>query len=257
MLQNESMQALSPRMSLTGVRWRPTRDSAVAVACFLCVVACLYVAMQVFTWTRIAPAFITFGPLTLAGLGVAVPVFYTVLVRRRSLANLGITRANLPVSLFLGLLMGAETARGTLMNVDRAFTADVVPLVLMSLAVGLFEAIFFRGWLQQRFQDDFGVVPGVILAALCYSLYHVGYGMAVGELFYLFYLGVIFGSIFHLTKNVFVLWPFFTPVGGFYETFSSGLTMPFAATYGFLLTLGLMLAALLAGTQIARRMQLD
>jgi membrane protease YdiL (CAAX protease family) len=59
----------------------------------------------------------------------------------------------------------------------------------MALAVGLFEAIFFRGWLQLRFENAFGSVPGLVLGALCYSLYHIGYGMNFDELLFLFGLG--------------------------------------------------------------------
>lgn len=42
-------------------------------------------------------------------------------------------------------------------------------------------------------------------------------------------------------------WPFYTPIGGLYTNLTEGLTMPFEATYGFLVTLGLMLAAIVTG----------
>ena len=41
---------------------------------------------------------------------------------------------------------------------------DWVPLLTMSLMVGLFEAIFFRGFIQTRLSASFGPVPGVIAA---------------------------------------------------------------------------------------------
>ena len=100
------------------------------------------------------------------------------------------------------------------------------------------------GWLQLRFEEAFGVVPGVILGALCYGLYHVGYGMAWDEVLFLFGLGLVFATVFRLTRNIAVLWPFYTPVGGLYTNISEGLTLPFDATYGFLLTLGLMVAVI-------------
>jgi membrane protease YdiL (CAAX protease family) len=124
----------------------------------------------------------------------------------------------------------------------------------MTMAVGLFEAIFFRGWLQLRFEEAFGVVPGLILASLCYSLYHVGYGMTGREMLFLFGLGMTFAAVFRLTKNILVLWPFYTPVGSLYTNVTEGLTMPFEATYGFLLTLGLMAVLfVLAGIGQRRR----
>lgn len=133
------------------------------------------------------------------------------------------------------------------------FTWSVVPLVTMALAVGLFEAIFFRGWLQLRFEVAFGLVLGLLLGALCYSLYHIGYGMPVEELLFLFGLGLTIGAFFRLTKSVFVLWPFYTPIGGLYTNLTEGLTLPFEATYGFLLTMGLMVGIIILANVLHKR----
>ena len=241
-----------------GLTWRPSRDTLVALASYGLVVAGLYTAFQVLTTDQVAANFISFGPVTLAGLGVALPVLYTVLVRRRPLADVGLTMRHLLPSLILGLLLGWDTYRNTLATLDAAWTREALPLVVMALAVGLFEAIFFRGWLQLRFEEAFGVVPGVVLGALCYSLYHVGYGMSWNEMLFLFGLGLVFAAAFRLTSNVAVLWPFYTPIGGLYTNLTEGLTMPFEATYGFLLTLGLMLAAVVTGLLVRRkRMQTE
>lgn len=245
-------KALPSRISTVGdIHWRPKLDTLVAILSYALVVAGLFIAFQVFTTERMAANFITFGPVTLAGFGVAVPVFYTVLVRNRLLVDLGITTQNLIPSLILSLLLGWDTFRNTLGNLDVVWGLQIVPLVVMALAVGLFEAIFFRGWLQLRFENAFGLVPGLILGALCYSLYHIGYGMNFDELLFLFGLGLTFGAFFRLTKNIFVLWPFYTPIGGLYTNLSEGLQMPFEATYGFLLTLGIMVVVILIsiGTQ--------
>lgn len=223
-----------------GVTWQPNRDTAIALVSYVLVVAGLVTAFQVFTTAQVAANFITFGPVTLAGLGVALPVLYTVLVRRRSVADLGLTTRQLLPSLALGLLLGWDTYRNTIGPLGMAWTRELVPLVAMALAVGLFEAIFFRGWLQLRFEEAFGLVPGLVLGAVCYSLYHVGYGMSGEEMLFLFGLGLSFGAFFRLTKNVFVLWPFYTPVGSIFTNLREGLTLPFEATYGFLLTIGLM-----------------
>jgi len=238
---------------LSGVHWQPNRDTLVALASYGLVVAGLYAAFQIFTTERVAANFISFGPITLAGLGVALPVLYTVLVRRCSIADVGLTTHHLLPSLILGLLLGWDTYRNTLATLDIVWTRKALPLVVMALAVGLFEAIFFRGWLQLRFEKAFGVVPGVVLGALCYSLYHVGYGMNWNEMLFLFGLGLVFAAVFRLTRNVAVLWPFYTPIGGLYTNLTEGLTMPFEAIYGFLLTLGLMFAAIVTGMLVWRK----
>jgi hypothetical protein len=64
--------------------------------------------------------------------------------------------------------------------------------------------------------------------------------MNLAEMFFLFGLGLTFAAFFRLTKSIFVLWPFYTPIGGLYTNLSEGLSMPFEATYGFLLTIGIM-----------------
>lgn len=239
--------------ALLSVRWQPNLETMFALGSYLLVVAGMVTAFQVFTPRQVAANFLTFGPVTLVGLGVVLPVLYTVLVRHRPLADLGLTTRHLLPSLALGLLLGLDSYRNTLATLNVTWTLELVPLATMALAVGLFEAIFFRGWLQLRFEAAFGLLPGLILGALCYSLYHVGYGMTSGEMLFLFALGLMFGAAFRLTKNVFTLWPFYTPVGGLYTTLNDGLAMPFEATYGFLLTLGLMVAAITVAARLYRQ----
>lgn len=236
-----------------GFRWQPDRDTLVAFGSYILVVAALFTAFQVFTTERVAANFVTFGPITLAGLGVALPIFYMVLVRHRPLADLGLTTHQLLSSLVLSLLLGFDTYRATLGTLNVSWTKELVPLITMAMSVGLFEAVFFRGWLQLRFEQAFGVVPGLILGALCYSLYHVGYGMTLSEILPLFGYGLVFAAVFRLTQNIVTLWPFYTPIGGLYTNLREGLTMPFEATYGFVLTLGLMLIILITAAVLRSR----
>jgi membrane protease YdiL (CAAX protease family) len=256
-IQNGNLLAQAPllRRMLGDVHWRPNRDTLVALISYILVVGGLFTAFQVFTTEQVAANFITFGPVTLAGLGVALPVLYTVLVRHRPLADLGLTTHQLAPSLVLGLLLGWDTYRNTIAAQNLAWTRDMVPLMTMAMAVGLFEAIFFRGWLQLRFEEAFGMVPGLVLGALCYGLYHVGYGMTWDEMLFLFGLGLVFAAVFRLTKNVAVLWPFYTPVGGLYSNLRESLTLPFEATYGFVLTLGLMIAVIVIASRRLTRAQ--
>lgn len=243
-MNREKNNLSSDRSLLGNIRWQPGRDTWVAILSYFLVLIALYTAFQVFTTERVAANFITFGPVTLAGLGVAVPTLYTVFVRRRPLSDLGITGRQLLPSLMLGLLLGWDTYTNTLAPLNVAWEKTHVPLIVMALAVGLFEAIFFRGWLQMRFEEAFGLVPGLIIAATCYSLYHIGYGMTGEEMLFLFGLGLTFGAFFRLTKNIFLLWPFYTPVGSIYTNLNEGLSLPFEATYGFLLTIGFMVGVI-------------
>jgi membrane protease YdiL (CAAX protease family) len=252
-VQRSTILAQSAFGEIITIRWQPGRDTLVAIGSYGLVVAGLLTAFQVFTTQQVAANFITFGPITLAGLGVALPIFYTVLVRRRPLADVGLTARYLWPSLLLSLVLGLDTYRGTLTTLNIEWTLGFVPLITMALTVGLFEAIFFRGWLQLRFEAAFGLLPGLMLGALCYALYHVGYGMTWGEMIFLFGLGLVFALVFRLTKNVLILWPFYTPIGGLYTNLKDGLALPFEATYGFVLTIGLMVAAIVVAARLSKR----
>jgi membrane protease YdiL (CAAX protease family) len=236
-MRGETQNLSTDRILLGNLQWEPDRDTLAAFGSYILVVAALYTAFQIFTIERVAANFITFGPIALALFGIGVPVLYTLLIRHRSLSDLGLTGHRLLPSFALGLLLGWDTYTNTLAPMNVAWTSSEVPLLVMALAVGLFEAVFFRGWLKMRFEQAFGLVPGLVLAAMCYSLYHIGYGMTGDEMLFLFGLGLTF---VRLTKNVFVLWPFYTPVGSVFTNLSEGLTLPFEATYGFLLTIVLM-----------------
>jgi uncharacterized protein len=232
-----------------GLRWHPGRDTVVAVASYLLLVGVLYTAFQIFTTSRVAANFIVFGPIGLALVGIGIPVWYTTWVRRRPLADIGITTRHLLPSLALGLILGYDTYRNTLATLGLSWERSLVPLATMAVAVGLLEAVFFRGWLQLRFEEAFGIVPGLLMGALCYSLYHVGYGMDGSEMVFLFFLGITYGAMFRLTKNIFVLWPLYTPGGGLFSNIGDGLELPFPATYGFLITLVLMAAIVLLASR--------
>lgn len=96
---------------------------------------------------------------------------------------------------------------GTLANITLPPFMELFPLVVMSLTVGLFEAIFFRGWIQLRFEKAFDPIPAIPIAAASYALYHVGYGMTSSEMWFLFLLGIEFAIAFRVTRNILVLWP--------------------------------------------------
>ena len=56
----------------------------------------------------------------------------------------------------------------------------------------------------------------------------------------LFFVGVMFAVVFRLTKNVFILWPIFQPMGQLVTLIIDGLTLHLAAALGFVEVLILM-----------------
>jgi len=226
------VQWRNPPATVTWSRWRPDRQDLAAVAVLYVIIVALFrLAFGVFTQDVVAGLFLSFAAGLLVGVGG--PVLYN-RRRGRALADVGLTGERLRPTLMLGAAFAAIQFTVTLWGYALPKPVDWVPLLVMAIVVGFFEAIFFRGFVQLRLEDAFGVLPSVGGAALLYSLYHVGYGMAPREMVFLFGLGVVYAIAFRLVRNTLVLWPLLLPLGSFFNTLDSGdITLPWAAILGF------------------------
>ena len=224
-----------PTPSIAWTRLDVDRTDVIAIASlYVATVALFRLAFGVFGTDRVAGLFLSFAAALL--IGVVGSVIYTTWIRRRPLASLGIGPQNLRSTLRLGLLLAAVQFSITLWGYDLPEPIDWVPLLVMAITVGLFEAIFFRGFIQGRLEASFGVAPAVLGAAALYALYHVGYGMDVDEMVFLFGLGVVYAIAYRLIENVLVLWPLLIPLGSFYAQLDSGDLvgeLPWASIAGF------------------------
>jgi uncharacterized protein len=208
------------------------RDLLVIGVLYVAVVGLFRLAFTVFTTDNILGLFLSFA----FGLviGVVGPIVYQVWMRGRDLRSLGLGFHHLRATLTLGLVFAAIQFASTLWGYDLPAAADWVPLLVMSLVVGLFEAVFFRGFIQGRLEASFGVIPAVGGAALLYALYHVGYGMGANEMWFLFGLGVVYAIIYRLTTNILILWPLLTPLGAFFNNLQAGdIELPWESILGF------------------------
>ncbi|MEW5747714.1 MAG: CPBP family intramembrane glutamic endopeptidase [Candidatus Thermoplasmatota archaeon] len=236
------------------VRWKPERDLLIVLCSYIALVATMFTAFEIVTSDNVAPYFILYGFVTILLIGVVVPLAYTVLVRKRPLSEVGITKKYWIASLVLGAILGLVTYQGTLAQDELPVFEELMPLVMVAFTVGLFEAVFFRGWAQLAFERSFGAMPAVLIGSAMYSLYHIGYGMEASELMFLFVLGVTFALAFRATRNVLVLWPLYTWVGGLHNNVAEGLTMDFGAVYGFTIVLVLILMSIAAISRRGRKL---
>jgi len=226
------------------VKWNPSPDLVVVAVSYLALVTCLYLSFRVVTTANVALNFILYGPVSMLMLGVVLPVAYNSVVRKRPMSATGITSSNVALSLGLGIVLGANTYMNTLNKITLPPPSELLPLAVMAVTVGLFESVFFRGWVQLRLEDAFGAIPAIVLGAGLYSLYHIGYGMTLQEMRYLFVLGLVFATAFRVTRNIAVLWPFYTWIGGLYTNLSEGLRLPFESIYGFTIVFAAMVASI-------------
>ena len=211
---------VAPGLAPSSGRQVDGRDVRVVLLLYVGVVTALYVAFQLFTVERTLGLFLCYaGGLIL---GVVGPVIYTVWIRGRALADLGLTTKNWRNAVGLGLILGGVQFFLTLYRYQLPAPVDWVPLLAMALMVGLFEAILFRGFVQTRLSASFGPIPGAVAAAALYALYHVGYGTEAREMVFLFGLGLVYGIAYACVNNVMVLWPVLIPIGSFYNNMRSG-----------------------------------
>lgn len=223
------------RRSLAWLRRRADAGDLLVVAfLYLAVVGLLRLAFGGFTTDKMLWFFLSFAAALL--LGVGGPVLYQVWIRGGSLEDLGIGTRRWRSTVVLGLLFAGVQFSITLWGYDLPRPVDWIPVLTLALAVGLFEAVFFRGFMQGRLEASFGAIPAVVAAAGLYGLYHVGYGMGGEQIFFLFTLGVVYAVAYRLTQNVLVLWPLLTPLGYLFAELEAGDMrgeLPWASIAGF------------------------
>lgn len=207
-------------------------DLVVVGVSYLAVVGLFRLAFVGFTQDDVLGLFLSFAAGLL--LGVVGPVVYTVWIRQRPLRSLGLGLHRWRSTVALGLALAAVQFGVTLWGYDLPAPVDWVPLLVMSITVGLFEAVFFRGFVQGRLEASFGTAAGVAGGAVLYSLYHVGYGMGADELWFLFALGLVYAVAYRIVENVLVLWPLLTPAGAFFNNLQAAdIELPWASIAGF------------------------
>ena len=190
--------------------WSPSADTAAAALSVVLLTILAYIGLVLFedTWL----SFVFFVLIGTVGVCVIFPLYWMVVRRKKGLDTLGITTKHWLASLLVCVFL----AGFSLWDYHRSFGISVA--TIPSLIVGvyaLWEVVFCCGGLQLRFEEAFGIIPGIILAALSGSLYHIGYGYEWTDLSILagmFIVGVFTAVIFRFTKNILILWPFFMPV---------------------------------------------
>jgi membrane protease YdiL (CAAX protease family) len=229
------------------------RDLAVIAVLYVAVVALFRLAFTVFGTDNVLGLFLCFAAGMLVG--VAGPIIYTVWIRHRPLSSLGLGSDRWKSAVALGIVLAGVQLSMTLVGTSLPEDPeDWVPLLVMSLTVGAFETVFFRGFIQDRLRSMTGQAAGVTAAAALYALYHVGYGMSGLELVFLFGLGTVYAVAYALVRNGLVLWPLLTPLGSFFNNLNNAqIELPWASILGFLDVLAVMAAVLWLARRRSKR----
>ena len=209
--------------TIFALRWKPEGDTWMALACGCGVVLTSWLlGVTVHGDLKTWGGFLLDNVAMRVVLGFATPLYYIVVVRREPLAELGLTRRWLALSVILSLVMLPGEMSGISHNVtttEEVTTSQAIDCILDAfrtmpgpvyflLVAGFFELFFFHGYLQLRFERAFGLILGILLCTVLYNLHYVGFEgdwANVNTLTELFWVCIIVSTIFRLTKNIFVV----------------------------------------------------
>src|SRR4030067_3713789 len=111
---NASM--MTPLKQIVTLRWKPNKDLLAVAVSWILVVGALYSATNIVgqsTWGGVAH-FLLYALLGATLLGVGIPLYWTSVVRRRPVADLGISTRWLALRLGLQLVFAVFLYMGTL-----------------------------------------------------------------------------------------------------------------------------------------------
>lgn len=140
------------------------------------------------------------------GILIALPIGYVCRKEREPLSSIGINEQHWLRAILIGVLFVLVSVPGRIIGKGLLFPPSSL-LLSTSLALlfaCFFEEVFFRGILQTRIEQSFGVIPAIVLSGLTFSLYHLGYAnyRSLGTLLTLWIVGMFFALTFQVTKNV-------------------------------------------------------
>jgi membrane protease YdiL (CAAX protease family) len=183
------------------VHWTPAADTGVALLTALLMIPVYYVGTHTHGMTSLL-VFVIFGN---GVLNVLFPAWYVMRIRREPASELGITTRRLWLAVLLSAICCLFAWKGLEREMASHPGVELLPQLIFN-GVILWEPFFVFGWLQLRFERAFGIVPGVVLAAASFGAYHLGTYPLSGVVG-LFVFGLVFATLFRITRNLIVLWP--------------------------------------------------
>lgn len=149
-------------------------------------------------------------------LGFFTPIYYISIIKKKNLSVLGLHKNKLTVSLAINAITGisllamfiTKNTKDIVLNLNSFYATTYI------LVAGIFEMVFIYGFLRYEFERAFGILPAVLLTAIFYSLHHAGFQP---EFTKLFFVGLMYVTVFYFTQNIFSIFPFFWGVGAIWD----------------------------------------
>jgi membrane protease YdiL (CAAX protease family) len=196
------------------VRWQPARHTWVAVVTGLLVFA-LSSSLLLFEESSQIVHFIIYI-LMWAVCGFAVPWIYALFIERSTPASMGLTRKRLILSLVLNIVLGGfflllMITEGDVSAIDLVVFGRGTFVLMIG---GLFEVFLFYGFIHLRLEKAFGIIPAIVITSAIYVSWHTGTQLPMeadplAAVWKLFLVGMMYQSVFSITRNLLAIYPFF------------------------------------------------
>ncbi len=201
-----------------------TRDTWIAVAAGLLMIG-LSLLMLPFSGDSMRDTIVSFllrDVVMIFGLGIVFVSVYVDKKGKETLKDIGFSKKKLRLSIVLDILLAAGLLamfikdgipEGTvLLQKENLYAAVYI------LTAGLFEMLFIYGFLRMSFEKAFGIIPAILLTSAFYSFHHAGFQP---EFLHLFLVGLMYCSVFYITRNMLIIFPFFWGVGALWDVIIS------------------------------------
>jgi len=202
------------------LRWDPGGDTVLAVASDIAMWAIYFANSHIGTDHAIARLvfFVILGTLFL---DVLFPAWYVLRVRREPLSELGITTNRWLLALVTSAVLCLILFPGFKQAAAARPDLNVIPHLIYN-GIILWEPFFVFSWLQLRFERAFGIIPGILLAAMGITAYHIG-TFPISGVVAMFVFGIIDSSAFRISRNLLSMFPFTWALASGIGTLQGGL----------------------------------
>ncbi|MBN2039206.1 MAG: hypothetical protein JW864_04135 [Spirochaetes bacterium] len=148
--------------------------------------------------------------------GIGIPLF--IINKKQSYKEYGLHLNKwyifLPVNLILGGLLLLMFINEVPVPDNFVFNSDKLWRILYIMLAGVFETIVFYSYIRTAIERSFGIIPGVLLAAVFYSFHHAGFQPEFGKLLF---VGIMYAVVFRTGNSALLIYPFFWGVGACYD----------------------------------------
>ena len=203
-------------------RFNFTKETLVAIGAGLCMVA-LSGLMLLFSGDSFIDkvmSVILRDFLMIFGLGIVFVSLYAGRNKASVLKEIGFSGRRNLLSIVLYVVFAAgllaiflkDERPSGLLDINNLYAAVYV------LVAGIFEMTFIYGFLRASFEKAFGIIPAIILTSVFYSFHHAGFQP---EFLHLFLVGLMYCSVFYITQNLLIIFPFFWAVGALWDVLVS------------------------------------